>query len=292
VLVILNSASDNDSQEVCLEFQQKQAGRFRFLREPRRGKSRALNLGIQEAHAELLAMIDDDVLCAPDFVASIRHVFDRYPADAAQGRVFLDCEGGLPEWMSARHCVSMSQMDFGDDVRQPFNHTLFGSNFVVRAAATRAVGGFALELGPGSKAGLADDTEFSIRLEKAGYRLMYAPQIVVRHQLPRERLTRSFFRKRNFSVGRSQAYYMALPEVPLWRYGLFVVKNLIVREMQALRQRLAKRPAQALDSQCEAREQAGFFWQHLQFWLGVPRQLTLVTAWSDQNATEGEKARV
>jgi glycosyltransferase involved in cell wall biosynthesis len=273
---------DGDGLTVCREFRRRYPERFRLLIQPGKGKSEALNLGIAEARGELLAMTDDDVLCAPDYVAGIQSVFERYPADAAQGRIFLDCEGDMPEWMSARHSVFMSSCDYGDQVQQPFDHTLFGTNMVVRAEAARAVGGFVPELGPGSAVGFAEDTEFSIRLRDAGYRLIYAPQIVVRHQLPRRRLTRSFFRKRYFGLGRSHAYYDPPFKVPRWRWGGYVVKNWIEREAQALRLRITGRPAEALDCQCEAREQAGFFFQHCCFLLGVPRRLSRVACWSEQ----------
>ena len=285
-IIVVTDVSDDRTAEVCREFQAKFPAYFRFLVQENRGKSNALNLGIAVARGEILAMTDDDVLCAPDYIASIQSVFDRYPADAAQGRIFLDCEGGLPNWMSVGHSVFMSWCDYGDEVQQPFNHTLFGTNMVVRAEAVRAVGRFAPELGAGTVVGFAEDTEFSIRLQEAGYRFIYAPQIVVRHQLPRHRLTRSFFRKRYFRLGCSHAYYIPL-EVPLWRFGLYVVKNWIQREAQALRHRCANRPAKALDCQCEARIQAGFFWQHCCFSFGAPRRLSLVTCWPEQAPGQG-----
>jgi GT2 family glycosyltransferase len=155
---------------------------------------------------------------------------------------------------------------------------------VVRAEAARAVGGFAPELGPGG-AGFAEDTEFSLRLLKKGYKFIYAPQILVRHQVPRQRLTRTFFRKRYFGLGRSHAY-CSLLEVPLWRFGLYVAKNWAVREAEAAYHRCAGRPAEALDCQCEARRQAGFFLQHWRFRRGIPRHLSRVTSWREGIAHE------
>ena len=270
---------EEKSLAVCRRFQNQYSTHFRFLVQPGAGKSEALNLGIAEARGELIALTDDDVIVAPDYIGGVLDTFRGHPFDGAQGRIFLECPGGLPKWMSSQHAKFMSRRDFGEQI-QAFHETLTGTNMVVRAEIARAVGGFALELGAGTSVGFAEDTEFSIRLEKAGYRFIYAPQIVVRHQLPRHRLTRSFFRHRYFRLGRSHAYYEAFPPVALWRFGLYVAKNWIFREAQAFWYRFANQPAKALDFQCEARLQAGFFLQHLLFFFGTPRRLTQVTRWS------------
>ena len=282
---IVITRDEEKTVAVCRQFQSQYPDRFRFFLQPGAGKSEALNLGIAEARGELLALTDDDVVVAADYICSIRETFGHHPFDGAQGRIFLECPGGLPEWMSSHHVKFMSKRDLGEQI-EPFHETLSGTNMVVRTDAARAVGGFSLELGAGTSVGFAEDTEFSIRLQKAGYSFIYAPRIVVRHQLPEHRLTRSFFRTRYFRLGRSHAYY-DLPPVPLWRFGLYAAKNWIIREAQAFRYRIAKQPAKALDCQCEARLQAGLFFQHLLFFLGTPRQLTRVTRWSDANGNRG-----
>jgi len=153
----------------------------------------------------------------------------------------------------------MGLRDFGDDcIELPGN--LCGTNSVVRASVFRAVGGYSTHLGAGA-IGYAEDTEMSQRIRDAGFHLVYAPAIVVTHHLPQERLTQSAFRKRYFGLGRSNAYRVAM-HVPLWRFGLYLVKEGLVNEPLAWWQRLTGRPAQALRLQCEIRELAGFFVEH------------------------------
>jgi glycosyltransferase involved in cell wall biosynthesis len=279
VLVVMDESARDGTADICGEFEQEFSGTFRFLVQKGKGKSNALNLGIASARGDVLAMADDDVLCAPDYIQGIQTVFAQPGVDGAQGRVLLDCDGGLPEWMSAGLIRFMSLRDYGDEV-QEWNESLSGTNMVVRAAAARQVGGYAPELGPGGT-GFAEDTEFSLRLLDAGSRFVYAPQILVRHQLPRRRLTKSFFRRRYFGLGRSHAYYAPL-DAPLWRFGLYVGKNWLTTQAKSLWQRSANRPAEALDCECGALRQAGFFWQHWQFERGVPRQLSRITSWPQE----------
>lgn len=284
-VVVDNGSSDNTS-EVCSEFSRRFPGRFRAYRESKQGKSHALNLGIAVARGEIVAFTDDDVTCAPDYIASVQRVFAEHSTDAAQGRTFLECEGGTPDWLFSGAAQFVGSSDNGDTLIENFNQLLSGGNMIVRAEAARAVGGFAPELGAGSTVGFSEDTEFSLRLRQGGYRFIYAPQIVVRVPLPRDRLTRGFFRKRYFRLGRSRAYYGPYT-APLWRYGLYVIKNCILSDTEALRHRLRGHPAVAMEARCMARFQLGFFWQHCLFYFNAPRRLTRITNWSDYARRRG-----
>jgi glucosyl-dolichyl phosphate glucuronosyltransferase len=266
-VLVIESSSDHTG-EVCLGFQQRFPEHFRFLTEKKLGKSHALNTAIAEAKGDILAFTDDDVLFAPDYIQGIRTVFTSHAADAAQGRVLLDCEDGWPEWLDASYAGMADFRDCGDEVIE-LDGTLFGVNMVVRAEVFQKTGGFAPELGPGG-IGVWEDTEISLRMRQAGCRMIYAPQILVRHQWARGRLTKSFLRKRFFGQGRVLAYYEALP-VSLFRFGLYVVKETIAQEVRAIWHLGAGHPVAALQCQFEARSHAGLFWQHWLFKRGVPR---------------------
>lgn len=192
VLVVTDSDCDDRTVKVCQSFKAQHPNTFRLLIQNATGKSNAVNLGIAVARGEVLALTDDDVLVAPDYIAGIRKTFQEYTADAAQGRIVLECDGGLPAWTGPRQRVFMGFCDYGQEVLEWTNHTLFGTNMAVRTEAARRVGGFSPQLGAGTKVGFAEDSEFSLRLRAAGCKFIYAPDILVRHQLSRKRLTRSF----------------------------------------------------------------------------------------------------
>jgi glycosyltransferase involved in cell wall biosynthesis len=270
VLVVDNNSGDHTS-DICREFQQRLPGHFRFLTERKPGKSLALNTAIAGAKGDILAFTDDDVLCAPDYIQGIRTVFTTYLADAAQGRVLLDCEGGWPAWLDSTYASMANFKDFGDEVID-LDGTLCGANMIVRAEVFRKIGCFAPELGPGG-IGVYEDTEISIRMREAGCRMIYAPQILVRHQWQRSRLTKSFLRNRSFGQGRMFAYWDALP-VSISRFGLYVVKQTILQQAAAIWHLCAGRQVAALQCQLEARQHAGFLWQHWLFKRGVPRTLS------------------
>jgi GT2 family glycosyltransferase len=267
-LLVVENGSTDHTIEVCQELRQRFPQHFRFQRENRIGKCNALNTALAAAKGDVLAFTDDDVLFAPDYVQSIITVFNSFSVNAVQGRVLLDCEGGWPEWLDESYASMADYRDYGPKLA-PLNGTLCGSNMIIRKQVFEEIGGFAPELGPGG-IGVFEDTEISLRMLERGHRLVYAPQILVRHQWPRHRLTKFFIRKRMFLHGRVNAFYDQLP-VSLPRFGAYVIKESLSKELQALWQRLAGRPTAALHLECEALEQAGFFWQHCLFMRGVPR---------------------
>jgi glycosyltransferase involved in cell wall biosynthesis len=258
-IIVVDNGSSDDTSRVCREFQAAFPTHLRCLFEAKTGKSNALNTGIAVARGDVLAMTDDDALPAPDYLPAVRRVFAQHAVDAAQGRVLLDCEGGLPQWVDREMAYLLASRDYGDQVLD-WKKDLVGVNMIVRAEVFRKVGGFRPDLGPGA-AGLNEDSEFSVRVHQAGFRVIYAPQIVVRHQLPRARLTKSYMRSRYFVVGRCLAFYNPLP-TPIWRYSLYVAKELAFREGSAIWHLLAGRPAVGLHGECNARLQAGFLLEH------------------------------
>lgn len=60
VLVVDNNSTDR-TRDVVEGFSRQHSGRFRYLFEPKAGKSYALNAGIANARGKVLAFVDDDV---------------------------------------------------------------------------------------------------------------------------------------------------------------------------------------------------------------------------------------
>ena len=269
--VVVDNDSVDHTGQVCRDLRERFPEHFRTVVERKHGKSNALNAAIAAARGDILAFTDDDVLCASDYLQGIRTVFRQHMADGVQGRVLLDCEGGHPDWLDRFLGLTVGWRDEGDQVTD-LAGTLCGTNMVLRADVFRKISGFLPDLGPGL-IGLGEETELSLRMRQAGCRLLYAPQILIRHRLPRNRLTKAFIRKRFFQQGRAEAYYERLPS-SLLRFGLWVIKETMVNEAAAAGHLCGGHPALALRTQCEARAHAGFFWQHWLFKRGAARRLS------------------
>src|SRR3972149_11592204 len=73
VIVVDNDSSDETSA-VCRGYEAEFPGHFRFLLEPKKGKSNALNAGIAAARGDVIAMTDDDVLVPPGYLNGVRRI--------------------------------------------------------------------------------------------------------------------------------------------------------------------------------------------------------------------------
>ncbi|HWC00673.1 MAG TPA: glycosyltransferase family 2 protein [Bryobacteraceae bacterium] len=263
-IIIVDNGSSDHTAELCAEFAQRYPRHFRALSEPTPGKSRALNRALSHVRGEILALIDDDVICDPGYLAGLRKTFSDGFADIAQGRTFVDYHCPRPDWFDHSFDQMMLLTDLGEQ-RLELHRGFWGVNVAMPMQAITKVGGFCLEIGPGAASGLGEDGELAVRLKSSGYRLFYSPHMVLRHQVSGQRLTKRYVLGRSYRIGMSIAYYTERPPVPLWRYTLYVGKTLALRTMKAAGLQLRGRTTQAMACLCEALQQAGFCAQHVRF---------------------------
>lgn len=182
-----------------------------YLFEPRQGKSRALNTGIENAQSDLVGMIDDDEEVADDWLVEIARVFlNRWDeVDFIGGRYTPRWEAPPPSWLPAQ-CTGVVGFSNPGEEELPyggsFKGMMPGGNAVVKLSALREVGAYNEQLGPVGKdlMGCEDDDMYH-RLLDAGKRGLYCPKLAIYHRVPRYRLTKKYFRKWCYGWGASQA---------------------------------------------------------------------------------------
>ena len=86
VLVIDNNSGDQ-TRTVVEQASALHLGRFRYIFEPRPGKSHALNTGILAAHGNVLAFVDDDVTVEPTWLQSLTAPLDDEHLAGSGGRI-------------------------------------------------------------------------------------------------------------------------------------------------------------------------------------------------------------
>ncbi len=151
----------------------------RTIRCPRRGKSAALNLGVQEARAPWLAFTDDDCRVATDWL----QVIDRSAGESGSGCALTGrVVPGRPE-ESAVTAPSLRESERERTYRSPgFRDVLFGNNMAIPTELLRRVGRFDEALGPGTASPAAEDNDLGYRLLRAGVPVRYQPEMVVTHR--------------------------------------------------------------------------------------------------------------
>jgi GT2 family glycosyltransferase len=177
----------------------------RHLHDPRPGKCRIQNRAIVEASGEILVFLDDDLVVAPGYVDAVEAFFDSYREYAAMKGRIVPAED--PERKVGPMCVylDLPVVDHGDKVCEV--RGVIGANMAFRAKALRQVGPFDERLGPGA-CGHEEETEMSARLRRAGFRIGYAPNAIVYHEVDSARADRERF----ISVSRERGRCRMLHE--------------------------------------------------------------------------------
>lgn len=207
VLIVDNNSADH-TRDVALAFCRQHPDRFRYIFEPRQGKSFALNTGIRQSHGDILAFLDDDVTVEPTWLKNLTQALDSSEWSGSGGRIVLEWPVSVPPWLStegpyARH--GFPGFDQGSEAKQ-LSGPPFGTNMAFRREMFEKYGGFRTDLGPNPGSQIrAEDTEFGRRLIRAGERLRYEPDAVVYHPVPEDKLNKRHIEKWWYDNGRSVA---------------------------------------------------------------------------------------
>lgn len=231
-ILVVDNASTDDTLEVFRAVAMQAPGRLRYAFEPRLGKSRALNAGIAVARGAVIALTDDDVSPAADWVATAATVLDKRGVDGAGGRILPRWEVEPPSWLlGSRQLLDyLAIMEFDKPAMLPVppgrHPQVWGANMVFRREALRALGGFDTRLGPvGGRRFCEEDGDIVRRMLKAGRPVAYDPALTVFHRVPRARLKRAYFRRVMWDMGEGRAFAEVDPPVgpslagvPRWRF--------------------------------------------------------------------------
>jgi GT2 family glycosyltransferase len=179
---------------------------LRYVVEPNLGAVHARNRGVREAAAPVVAMLDDDVVPQPGWLAAVSTPLLEGTAVGAGGPVLLDPTVQRPRWFDEDGVGGyLTAHSLGGDRRAlTADESLVTANAAFRRDALDGVGGFDDRFGPRGRVQLvADDAHLVRQLRRAGGVVAWVPEAVVVHDLPPERLTRSYLLRRAYLQGRS-----------------------------------------------------------------------------------------
>jgi glycosyltransferase involved in cell wall biosynthesis len=218
VLVVDNNSTDATS-DVVKDFCHRSPQHFRYLFEPKQGKSNALNAGVRNTNAYIVAFMDDDVTVDPDWLCNLTKVLDSSEWAGAGGRILPNWMCAQPPWLwfdGPHPLAPFAVFDLGTD-----GHALaeppFGTNMAFRREVFQKYGGFREDMGPcpGSQR-QNEDTEFGRRLMAAGERLWYEPSAVVHHPVTEARVQKKYLLKWWFDKARADIQEFGIPTSTKW----------------------------------------------------------------------------
>jgi GT2 family glycosyltransferase len=204
-VVVVDNDDPPGAQPVFSALAPRFNGRALLVREVRRGASTARNAGIAAAGGEVVAFLDDDVVPVGDWLRQLVEPVLSGRCEGAGGRVLLDPAVAIPRWLGADFLGYLSAFDLGDEVHDIApDHYVLSASAAFRADALHRVGGFDPVLGPRPGVPMVnDDIDLCRRVMQSGARISYVPSAVVVHDLPQQRLTRTYMVRRTYAQGRS-----------------------------------------------------------------------------------------
>jgi GT2 family glycosyltransferase/glycosyltransferase involved in cell wall biosynthesis len=217
-LFIDNGSTDNTAEIVDRYAQQKSLP-LRYVVEPRRGKSHALNRGVEEAASDFLLFTDDDITLDPAWFAAGIKASERQSYGMFGGRVIAVLPPAMPPWLLDRNnrpilTGPLVTHDHGDDEREYTDSMVkpIGANMFVRRKLFEKHGLFRTDLGPLERGGVyCEDIELAFRFILAGERVLYYPKAIVYHPILQDRLRKLFFHRYFFNCGKGWARFVDPP---------------------------------------------------------------------------------
>lgn len=261
VLVVDNN-SDDQTPKVVEQFSNRYPTRFRYLFEPRSGKSHALNSGIQAARGNILAFMDDDVLVERSWLNNLTTVLHAGECAGVGGRILPEKDFSPPSWLvfdgpNGRYALApLALFDLGDQPGQ-LSEPPFGTNMAFRKEVFEKYGGFRTDLGPRPGSEIRnEDTEFGHRLLAAGEKLRYEPSAVVYHPVAKNRIQKEYYLNWWFDKGRADIRQLGVPSDASCVLGIpvYLFRRVVVWTLRWL---LSTDPARRFNSKIKVWGRAG-----------------------------------
>lgn len=209
-IVVVDNNSTDDTRDVVLECKGILANVIpvTYLHEPVQGLSAARNTGVAAARGRIIAFLDDDAIPSETWLTGMRTLFESHPeAMAVGGPIEPNFEKPRPDWLTKDFEGPYTILDLGEDVVEfPRNRWPFGASLAFRREVFRKHR-FVEHLGRKGNVLLSDEETWILRkLVAEGGKIYYAPDMRVRHFIPKQRLTRDWLRERYYYGGMSKAF--------------------------------------------------------------------------------------
>ncbi len=211
VIVADNNSSD-DTREIVAAAARSFPVELRYVFEKEQGRSAALNAGIAVARGEIIVTTDDDVRIEPGWLEEVAQSLDVLECDYVGGKVLPIWGAPRPAWIpdhGGKQWAVIALLDYGDEPIPFFtlaHRVPLGVNMGFRREAFTRAGLWDNRVGRKKGTLLGQEVrEWMMRARAAGLRGSYAPKMVVRHVIQRDRLNKRYFRRWYFWNGVSRA---------------------------------------------------------------------------------------
>jgi glycosyltransferase involved in cell wall biosynthesis len=227
-LIVVDNNSTDGTARLLDEMEGRSTLPLRRLFEPRPGLALAHNMALLEAKGDVIAFTDDDCRVASDWLAVLAREFRDGTLALLGGRVELFDLADRPTTIR----IGRERLDLTGDNRAM--ETIIGCNMAFRRDIALRLGGFDTRFGSGCNiAPSCDDADFVYRVQRAGGRIVYSPDLVVLHDHGRRTDAQIHALQQNYLRGRGAMYakYVlqwdrAIAHLAYWEIGRLIAGSI------------------------------------------------------------------
>jgi glycosyltransferase involved in cell wall biosynthesis len=215
--VLIDNASSDDTAKTALSCWVDGPAPLRVVRESKLGLQGARERGLKESKYDLLGFVDDDNWIAPDWVLVANEILAN---DLSLGAVGSICEPVFeiqePKWFNDFHSsyAILTDADLNQCKGPP--EYLNGAGLCVRKEAwTQLIQeGFRSVVTDrvGARLSGGGDTELTLAIRLAGWKIRVEPRLRLQHFMPAQRLRWEYLRRLQRGYGASQVLLDAYTE--------------------------------------------------------------------------------
>jgi len=217
-LLVIDNASEDDTQAKLRSFAGTDALPLRVILEPEVGLAHARNRALREARSGVVVFIDDDVTCEGGVVVAHLDAFKDPTVSATGGRIIPRLPKSTPRWFRDEAFGNTggptARYDFGDAVLEvgvEIRPLPIGAHFGIRRNVALEHRGFDASLGWGVNSIPGEETVLLDRIRGGAGRILYLPDAIVHHRIGPERVTLPYFRQWFERLGRFEALRRGRP---------------------------------------------------------------------------------
>lgn len=212
-IVLVDNNSTDRTPQIVREFMASHPDcDVNYVIETNQGHTFARNRGIAESDGDVLLFLDDDVLLDDGYFTNLMRHYTEDPTLAASGgRVIVRYEQQRPAWMSRFLEPMLGHQDFGSEVAiYGKNKYPVGCSMAFRASTFAKTGVFNTDLGRrGTALGGNDEKDMLFRVQGAGLKISYLPDVILHHRIDDRRLTNDYVRRQAIGVGQGEHIRLA-----------------------------------------------------------------------------------
>ena len=193
---------------------------FKMLTERNSGKTNALLKGFNEAKYDKMVICDDDVLLEKNYLQEAKKFFVKYPiAGIVGGQGELKSEIDTPRWLSPyKSALAIGPQEAENGSLSIERNYIWGAGSIINKNAFKDINslgfpGFYTGVNGEGRQMTGEDSELSIWIRHAGYKLYYCENLRYIHNVDVKRISWIYMLHLQIGFSRSQVYLKMLQEI-------------------------------------------------------------------------------